>query len=83
MVLSAALFSWRGKEGVAFESDLPEHYAGRLYDDAADWGFLCRSTKTGKILAFSRSSEITSPDAEHVGWAYETSDGLKITIFNT
>lgn len=83
MVLSSDLFSWRGKEGVAFESDLPEHYAGRLYNDAADWGFMCRSTRSGKILAFSRTNEITAPDGDHLGWVYESSDGIRITIFNT
>lgn len=83
MTLDASLFSWKGREGVAFASDLPRGYATRVYDDACDFGFLCRSPKTGVVRTFAEVDMVLDRSGEAQGWIYETTDGIRITVFNT
>jgi len=83
MVLSAALFTWTGKAGAAFASDLPEHYYGRVWDDSPDFGFFCRSPKTGVVVTFVEGDVILDREGSVAGRKYHAEGDLDITIFNT
>ncbi len=76
-------FTWDGKIGVTFASDLPEHYSSRIWADAADVGFYVRSERTGEIRLFCRGQAIRNPEGEDVGEEYFSSDGIFVKVFNT
>lgn len=51
--IDARKFTWTGKDGIADLSDLNESAVfGRLYDDAADMGFVAVNPKTGTKRPF-------------------------------
>ena len=57
---STKQYTWRNESkfgqtcytGTTFVSDLPENFAGPLFDDAADYGFKVRSQWTGDTVLF-------------------------------
>ncbi len=81
--ISSDLFVWAKGEGVAYESDLPRNYSGRLYRDSCDAGFTVKSSITGKMKTFIATEWLHAPDDEVVGEVFETSDGIKIKVFFT
>ena len=59
--------TWRGTDGTAFVSDLLPDTAGRrllrrVWDDAADVGFVLESTRTGRRVLFLLSDVVHESD---------------------
>lgn len=76
-------FTWDSKMGVAFASDLPEHYASKVWADATDVGFYVRSERTGKFRLFCLGKVIKNDTTgEIVGEEYYSHDGVFVKVFN-
>lgn len=82
-------FVWEGRTGTAFASDLPEHFASRIWNDSCDVGFFVRSERTGAVKLFVRESMIKNAEGEVVGDEYvsesgkNASDRITVKVFNT
>ncbi len=87
MCITSDHFTWKGKTGVSEESDLPEHLVSRVYNDAADYGFLVRSTRTRRVILFTVAERLyneTPEEREFTGTRYTDAEGagLSIIIYN-
>lgn len=83
LVLSSSHFTWTGDVGSTWESDLPEHYASRVWNDSCDYGFEVKSERTGNRLLFVRGEDMRAPDGELLYRLYASTDGrITIKIFN-
>ena len=77
-------FTWKDGAGCIEASDLGRGYTGRVWNDAADVGFIVRSHKTGAEKLFVYAGALSSSGrAEDVyGFRYDSEDGVKISVFN-
>lgn len=73
-------FDWSTGIGLAEVSDFRGHIGGRVYPDAADFGFVVRSHRTGEEKVFSESRTIFGREGDVLGWEYESVGGPKVTI---
>lgn len=83
MCITSDHFTWMGKKGVSEESSLPEHLVSRVYNDAADYGFLVRSTRTRRVILFTVSERLyreTSHEREFLGTRFADAEGAGLTI---
>lgn len=82
-------FSWKGKSGTTFASDLGCRCGtvpgGQIYDDACDYGFHLEGK--GRTILFVLSNTLYDREHELSGWEYTSAEGefggeFKLTIFN-
>jgi len=81
----ASLFTWFDDLGVAEASDLPEHLVSRVYNDAADLGFLVRSNRTGRTLLFTFAERERDAEGDTVADVFRSHLArrtLTIKVFN-
>ena len=64
-------------------------FCGRLYDDAADAGFVLVSHKTGRSQAYYLHEEYQTENGEYTHWEFRPArpirpgaEGTKIVVFN-
>lgn len=76
-------FTWEGREGCAFTSDLiagNQRLMGRLFRDSIDEGFFVRSHRTGKSKLFFLVDLDLVNDTRV--FTFETVDGIKVRVYN-
>lgn len=73
---------------VAEASDLGPSFAGRLFDDACDYGMWVRSHKTGKVVSFLLERQGFSPEGDLLYWKFRSWDldprasGIELRVYN-
>lgn len=83
LTLSSSHFTWQKNAGSAWESDLPEHYSSRIWNDSCDFGFLVRSERTGKTLLFIKGEDERNEEGDLLYRLYTSLDGrIDIKVFN-
>ena len=80
---SSDCFSWENKHGVTFASGLGKSFAGRIYVDACDRGFLVRSERTGNSKLFFLCNILKDAQGDITEFCFEDAEGgIKISVFN-
>lgn len=80
---SSDCFSWESKHGVTFASDLGKSFAGRVFRDASDRGFLVRSERTGTEKLFFLRDILTDAEGDIFEFCFDDAEGgIKISVFN-
>lgn len=83
--LNTNKLDWMPEHGafVSEMSDLPSTILfQRVYDDAADRGFILESARTGRTKLFTLYSEVINNDGELVKYEFRSECGLKVIVFN-
>ena len=86
VVHDARKFRWRDNEATGEAGELGQRLMGKLWDDAADVGFIVQSP-TGRKVAFVLDHEDRDREGEITSWVFTSHDhGLQrdmtITVFN-